>query len=165
MLWQNKKTKLLLPTSTCVRCKLCFFITNWKFAQPSLQLTWDSSCKTTRATPQQDGMGDEPTSGYNVQNSEILWWVLGYEELIVMWEKIAKENNDFATQAWKDDVQEKQAWNSRIDAEEKWSWCLRINVEGKLRRRRRASGHSLIRIGKKTIKKSYLWNLQIQVWP
>jgi hypothetical protein len=66
-------------------------------------------------------MDDELTFADNVQNSEVLWWVLGYEELIVMWKQITKENNDFAPQAWRDDVQKKQAWNSRIDAEEKWS--------------------------------------------
>jgi hypothetical protein len=64
--------------------------------------------------------------------------VLAYEEQIFMWKQITKENNDFATQAWRDEVQEKQAWNSRIDVEEKWSWCSRINGKEKLRRRRRA---------------------------
>jgi hypothetical protein len=89
-------------------------------------------------------MGDEPTFANNVQNSKILWRVLGYEELIVMWKQIAKENNEFATQAWRDDVQEKQPWNSRIDVEENWFWCSRINAEEKLRRRRRAFGPQIL---------------------
>ncbi len=99
-----------------------------------MQLAWDLFCKRTRATPQQDGMGNETTFVDDVHNPEILWWVLGYEELIVMWKKIAKENSDFVAQAWRDDLQEKQTWNSRIDAKEKWSWCSRINAEEKLRR-------------------------------
>ncbi len=139
------KIRLPLPTSTCAHRELCFFVVLaaiWKCKLKAC-LTFiaiclgfflqnNKNCTTTRWN------GWWTNICWQCQKYKILWWVLAYEEQIFMWKQITKENNDFATQAWRDEVQEKQAWNSRIDVEEKWSWCSRINGKEKLRRRRRA---------------------------